>query len=441
MAGSPFQIADIPELRRRLLYTLGMLAVYRLGSFIPTPGINAVVLRDFFERAQGTLFGIFNLFSGGALERFSIFALGVMPYITSSIIMQILTMAIPALERLQKEGELGRRRITSYTRYLTIGLSFFQSFMLAITLEKAQGLGGELVVAHPGWSFRLLTAITLTGGTASLMWIGEQMTERGIGNGISMIIYAGIVVRIPSALANTIEFLRTGELSLFLLIFALALMAGVIILIVFMESSFRRIPVQYARRVVGRRVYGGQSTHLPLKVNTAGVIPPIFASSLLAFPFTILSFYEANWAKTLSQFITPGRLFYEVLNFVLIIFFAYFYTAILYNPVDLADNLKRWGGFIPGIRPGSATSEFIDRVLARITLVGALYVGAICVLPSFFIGSLHLPFYFGGTALLIAVGVAMDTMQQIETHLISRRYQGLLSQGAGSRTRIRGRRG
>jgi len=441
MAGSPFQIADIPELRRRLLYTLGMLAVYRLGSFIPTPGINAVVLRDFFERAQGTLFGIFNLFSGGALERFSIFALGVMPYITSSIIMQILTMAIPALERLQKEGELGRRKITAYTRYLTIGLSFFQSFMLAITLEKAQGLGGELVVAHPGWSFRLLTAITLTGGTASLMWIGEQMTERGIGNGISMIIYAGIVVRIPSALANTIEFLRTGELSLFLLIFALALMAGVIILIVFMESSFRRIPVQYARRVVGRRVYGGQSTHLPLKVNTAGVIPPIFASSLLAFPFTILSFYEANWAKTLSQFITPGRLFYEVLYFVLIIFFAYFYTAILYNPVDLADNLKRWGGFIPGIRPGSATSEFIDRVLARITLVGALYVAAICVLPSFFIGSLHLPFYFGGTALLIAVGVAMDTMQQIETHLISRRYQGLLSQGAGSRTRIRGRRG
>lgn len=441
MAFAPLQLADIPELRKRLLYTLGMLAVYRLGSFIPTPGINAGVLKDFFERAQGTLFGIFNLFSGGALERFSIFALGVMPYITASIIMQILTMALPALERLQKEGELGRRKITEYTRYLAVGLSFFQSLMLAITLEKAQGLGGELVVSHPGWGFRLLTAVTLTGGTAALMWIGEQMTERGIGNGISMIIYAGIVVRIPAALANTLEFLRTGELSLFVLIFVLAIMAGVILFIVFMESSFRKIPVQYARRVVGRKVYGGQSTHLPLKVNTAGVIPPIFASSLLAFPFTILSFYEAEWAKSVSQYITPGRWIYETLYFALIIFFAYFYTAILYNPVDLSDNLKRWGGFIPGIRPGSATSDFIDRVLARITLVGALYVGVICVLPSLFIGSFHLPFYFGGTALLIAVGVAMDTMQQIEAHLLSRRYQGLLSGATSTRSRIRGRRG
>lgn len=441
MAVSPFNITDIPELRKRILFTLGMLAVYRLGSFIPTPGINAQVLRDFFERTQGTLFGIFNLFSGGALERFSIFALGVMPYITASIILQVLTMAIPALERLQKEGEFGRRKITAYTRYLTIGLAFFQSFMLAITLEKAQGLAGELVVDQPGWSFRFLTALTLTGGTAALMWIGEQMTERGIGNGISMIIYAGIVVRIPAALGNTLEFLRTGELQLFYLIFALAAMAGIVILIVFMESSFRRIPVQYARRVMGRRVYGGQSTHLPLKVNTAGVIPPIFASSLLAFPFTILSFYEADWAKVVTQFLTPGRWVYEVLYFALIIFFAYFYTAILYNPIDLSDNLKRWGGFIPGIRPGTATSDFIDRVLARITLVGALYVGVICILPSFFSGGLHLPFYFGGTALLIAVGVAMDTMQQIEAHLLSRRYQGLLSSGTGTRSRIRSRRG
>jgi len=436
MAVTPLQIGDIPELRRRILYTLGMLALYRLGSFIPTPGVEARVLAEFFQQTQQTLFGLFNLFSGGALERFSIFALGIMPYITASIILQVLTMTIPQLEKLKKEGEMGRRKLTEYTRYLTIGLCFFQSFMLATSLEKVQGPTGDLVVSQPGWGFRFLTAVTLTGGTAALMWIGEQMTEKGIGNGVSMLIYAGIVVGIPRALGNTFEFLRSGELTLFLLLFVLFLMVVTVLFIVFMESSFRRIPVEYARRVVGRKVLGGQTTYLPLKVNTAGVIPPIFASALLLMPMTLLSFTGVDWLKAINSYLAPGSFVHDLLYFVLIIFFAYFYTGVLYNPQDLAENLKKWGGHIPGIRPGTATSQYIDSILVRITLVGAVYVALICILPSIFIQRFHTPFYFGGTSLLIAVGVAMDTMSQVETHLISRRYQGLLGEG----TRIRGRR-
>jgi len=435
--GSGANVAAIPELRKRILFVLAMLAVYRLGSFVPTPGINAAALSDFFARSQGTLFGMFNMFSGGSLERFSIFALGIMPYISASIIMQLMTYAIPTLEQLKKEGELGRKKITSYTRYLTIALSLGQSVAIALTLESTQGPAGELVVANPGWSFRLMTMITLTTGTAFLMWLGEQMTERGIGNGISLIIYAGIIVALPSAIVNTVEFLRTGELSGFGFLFILALMAGVLYFIVFMETSFRKIPIQYARRVSGRRVYGGQSTHLPLKVNTAGVIPPIFASSLLMFPMTITNFSEAGWATQLEAVFNPTSFWYNVVYYVLILGFAYFYTAVQFNPVDVADNLKRWGGYVPGIRPGRATADYIDKILGRLTFIGGNYVAAVCVLPTILIVEFNVPFFFGGTALLIVVGVAMDTMQQIETQVISHRYEGLMGSG---RNRLRSRR-
>lgn len=437
--GAGAQIASIPELRNRLLFTMGMLAVYRLGCFIPTPGINAGALAEFFSRSSGTLFGMFNLFSGGALERFSIFALGIMPYITASIILQLMTYSVPKLEQLKKEGELGRRKIAQYTRYGTILLSIVQAMFIATALEKTQGPNGALVVANPGWSFRIMTALTLTTGTAFLMWLGEQMTERGIGNGISLIIYGGIVVALPSAVTNTIEFLRTGELTLFVLLLVIALMAFVLWAIVFMETSFRKIPIQYAKRVTGRKVYGGQSSHLPIKVNTAGVIPPIFASSLLMFPLTIANFYEGDLARVLQEWFQPGAITYNVVYFVLILGFAYFYTAVQFNPEDVADNLKRWGGYVPGIRPGRPTAEYIDTILMRLTLIGGLYVALICVMPAILIGFVNLPFFFGGTGLLIVVGVAMDTMQQIETHLISRRYEGLMSSG-GRAQRIRGRR-
>jgi len=422
-------IARVPELKRRILMTGLLLVVYRIGIHIPTPGINNVALKAVFESQAGTLFGLIDMFSGGALQRFSIFTLGIMPYISSSIILQLLTVVIPQLEKLSKEGELGRRKITQYTRYGTIVLSVIQGMGIAVGLESVTSGGAGSVVYSPGWAFRFMTVLTLTSGTAFLMWLGEQITERGIGNGISLIIFAGIVARFPSGLVRTVTLVRTGEMNIFSGLFLLALMIAVIGVIIYFERAHRRIPVQYARRIVGRRVYGGQSTHLPLKVNTAGVIPPIFASSILLFPATIASFINHPVTKTVSDALTPGSFAYEFLYVAFIIFFCYFYTAVTFNPVDVAENMKKYGGFVPGIRPGKKTAEYIDKILTRITLGGALYVAVICVLPSILIARFNVPFYFGGTGLLIVVGVAMDTIQQIESHLITRHYEGFLKKG------------
>lgn len=424
----------IPELRRRLLFTAAMLAVYRIGVAVPTPGIDGQALSAFFDAASSTLFGWVNLFSGGALERFSIFALGIMPYISVAIILDLLKIGWPYLDELYKEGEAGRRKISQYTRYGTVGLALVQGWMIAYSLQSIQAPGGGSVVYHPGISFILLTIITVTAGTIFVMWIGEQITERGIGNGISLIIMAGIVARLPSALGTTAQFVREGEMSIFTLILILIVAVGVTGGIVYVETGQRRIPIQYARRVVGRRVYGGQSSHLPLKVNTSGVIPPIFASSILVFPATVATFVPA--LKDWAAYLTPGGMIYNAVYVGLIIFFCYFYTAVTFNPVDVADNLKKYGGFIPGIRPGRFTAEYIDRVLSRITLGGALYVSAVCVLPTLLIQRFNVPFYFGGTALLIVVGVALDTVAQIETHLLTRNYEGFMRRG-----RIKSRRG
>ena len=423
----------IPELRRRLLFTAAMLVVYRVGVAIPTPGIDGQALASFFDAASSTLFGWVNLFSGGALERFSIFALGIMPYISVAIILDLLKIGWPYLDELYKEGEAGRRKIAQYTRYGTVGLALVQGTMIAYSLERIQAPGGGTVVYNPGLGFIAMTVITVTAGTMFVMWIGEQITERGVGNGISLIIMSGIIARLPSAIGTTVQFVREGEMSIFLLILILALAFGVMAVIVFVESGQRRIPVQYARRVVGRRVYGGQASHLPLKVNTSGVIPPIFASSILIFPATIATVVPA--LKWLAAYITPGSLIYNVVYVALIIFFCYFYTAVTFNPVDVADNLKKYGGFIPGIRPGRHTAAYIDRVLSRITLGGAIYVNAVCVLPTILIARFNVPFYFGGTALLIVVGVALDTVAQIETHLLSRNYESFMKRKGGGRGR------
>jgi preprotein translocase subunit SecY len=428
--------AKISDLRRRLVFTFLMLGVYRAGVAIPTPGIDGKALADFFQQASSTVFGLVNLFSGGALERFSIFALGIMPYISASIILQLLTVVVPALERLSKEGEAGRRKITQYTRYGTIGLSLLQGFFISVGLEQIQAPSGSSIVFTPGWGFRFMTVITLTSGTAFIMWLGEQITERGVGNGISLIIFAGIVASLPSAVTSTTEFVREGELSIFVVILILLTMVATIAAVIFMERGHRRIPVQYAKRVVGRRVYGGQSSHLPLKLNTAGVIPPIFASSVLIFPATIASFADHPWAQTVAAMLDPGSFIYNFSYVAMIIFFCYFYTAVVFNPVDVADNMKKYGGFIPGIRPGQRTAEYIDRVLSRVTLSGAIYIALVCLLPTLLISSFNVPFYFGGTALLIVVGVALDTVAQIETQLLMRNYEGFMKRG-----RIRGRRG
>lgn len=424
----------IPELRRRLWFTAWMLVIYRVGVAVPTPGINGSALASFFNAAASTLFGWVNLFSGGALERFSVFALGIMPYISVAIILDLLKVAWPYLDELYKEGEAGRRKISQYTRYGTVALSIVQGLMIAISLEHIRAPGGGSVVYSPGWKFRIITVLTVTAGAMFVMWIGEQITERGIGNGISLVIMAGIVARLPSALTTTFQFVRQGEMSLFVLILVLTIAIGVTALIVWVETGQRRIPVQYARRVVGRRVYGGQSSHLPLKVNTSGVIPPIFASSILVFPATVATFIPS--AKHWSSFLTPGGWVYNVIYVALIVFFCYFYTAVTFNPVDVADNLKKYGGFIPGIRPGRFTAEYIDRVLSRITLGGAVYVSAVCILPTLLIQRFNVPFYFGGTALLIVVGVALDTVAQMETHLLTRNYEGFMRRG-----RVKARRG
>jgi preprotein translocase subunit SecY len=426
--------SHIPELRRRLFFTAMMLAVYRIGVAVPTPGIDGQALASFFDAASGTMFGWVNLFSGGALERFSVFALGIMPYITVAIIIDLLKVASPYIDELYKEGEAGRRKITQYTRYATVGLSILQGSMIALGLEKIQAPGGGSVVYSPGASFIAMTVITVTAGAMFVMWIGEQITERGIGNGISLVIMAGIVARLPSALTTTAQFLREGEMSIFTFIFILAIAVGVTGGIVYIETAQRRIPIQYARRVVGRRVYGGQSSHLPLKINTSGVIPPIFASSILVFPATVAQFLPS--LKNYAGYLMPGGLTYDLVYVVLIVFFCYFYTAVTFNPVDVADNLKKYGGFIPGIRPGRYTAEYIDRVLSRITLGGAIYVSAVCILPTILIARFNVPFYFGGTALLIVVGVALDTVAQIETHLLTRNYEGFMRRG-----RVKSRKG
>jgi preprotein translocase subunit SecY len=454
-----FAVAD---LRNRVLFTLGMLAVYRIGNFIPTPGVNSEALRILAEQAQNTLFGMYDMFTGGSLSRVTIFALGVMPYISSSIILQLLTVVWPYLERLSKEGELGRRKITQYTRYLTLVLAAVQSLGIAIFLERQTEIAGGLpLVYDPGWSFRFGCMLTLTTGSMFIMWLGEQITERGIGNGMSLIIFAGIVVNFPRAVIATIDQLNTGQIGLLTMAILVVLMVGVVAAIIYVERGHRRITVQYAKRVVGRRQYGGSSTHIPLKVNTGGVIPVIFASSILTFPQTFAGLATpGTWMDSAIRQVSYGMPLYNLLYVVGIIFFAYFYTAIIFNPDDVSENMRKYGGFIPGIRPGKRTAEYIDAILARITLVGAIYLALVAILPEFlltgfktgpipFIGptleanlpsfvtnGLGVTFFFGGTSLLIVVGVAMDTVNQVESQLIMRHYDGFMK-----KTRIRGRRG
>jgi preprotein translocase subunit SecY len=428
-------IVRIPELRQRILFTFGMLAVYRIGCVIVTPGINPQVIQDFFQEMAGTVFGLFNLFSGGALEQLSIFSLGIMPYISATIIFQLLTVVIPQLEALKKEGEQGQKKINQWSRYATVVLASFQSLLIALALEGGQF--GTGAVISPGWGFRLSTMITLTCGTAFIMWLGEQVTERGIGNGISLIIFSGIIVRIPSGFSQMADLIRTDQLTPLTALFFGALVLAVIGGVVFVERGQRRIPIQHARRAVGRRTTQGGMSYFPLRVNTAGVIPPIFASSLLMLPLTIRQFSTSPAIQVfIDDFLNPGGMLYNFIYVVLIVFFAYFYTAIIINPVDVSENIKRFGGYIPGVRPGKKTAEYIDHVLSRLTFVGAVYVAAICVLPVILSSRFNVPFYFGGTAVLICVGVALDTVSQIESHLVSRQYEGLVKGG-----RVRGRLG
>ena len=425
-------IFKVEELKKRIFFTLALLTVYRIGCHVPTPGINGEELSKFLTQQAGSFMNFFDMFSGGALSRVTIFALGIMPYISASIIMQLLTVVIPAIGKLAKEGEHGRKVITKYTRYGTVVISAIQSFGIAAGLES---MSHGAFVQNPGWSFRLVTMITLTSGTAFIMWLGEQITERGIGNGISLIIFAGIVARFPNAILSTVRLVQAGELSLFFVLFLVVMMVGVIAGIVLLERGQRKIPVQYAKRVVGRKVYGGQSTHLPLKINTAGVIPPIFASSIIMFPATVAGFIPVPWVQSMAKQLAPGTIVYTLLYVSMIFFFAYFYTAIVFNPVDIADNLKKYGGFVPGIRPGQKTSEYLYRVLSRLTFVGAIYLAIVCVIPEILITKFRVPFYFGGTSLLIAVGVALDTVSQVESHLVTRSYEGFLKKG-----RLKGRR-
>ena len=454
-------IFAIPDLRNRLIFTFALLAVYRIGAFIPIPGIDPVAIKEFTTAAEGTVLGFLNLFSGGALGRMTIFALGIMPYISASIILQLLTVVWPYLEKLSKEGELGRRKITQYTRYGTVVLSVIQGMGISFFLERTTAPGGAPLVPEDlqGWGFRLLTVLTLTTGTAFVMWLGEQITERGIGNGISLIIFAGIVVGLPGAIVSTITDVRTGSLSIITIAILVVFMVGVVAAIVYMERAQRRIPIQYAKRVVGRRVYGGQSTYLPLRLNTGGVIPVIFAASIMSFPQTLGQMIDNRWLQKIVEALNYGEPLYNLIYFLSIVFFCYFYTSIIFNPEDTAENMRKYGGFIPGIRPGKRTAEFVDRILTRITLVGALYLALVAILPQILISGfkvatipmigptldaflprwftegLGIKFFFGGTSLLIVVGVAMDTVQQIESQLVMRHYDGFMRRG-----RIRGRR-
>jgi len=452
-------IFTVSDLRNRVLYTLGLLAVYRVGHHITIPGVDNNAVLQFADQLKNTMFGLYDMFSGGGLSKMTIFSLGIMPYISASIILQLLTVVWPYLEKLSKEGELGRRKITQYTRYGTILLSIVQAAGIAIFLEKNTAPGGYHLVINPGWGFRLMTMLTLTTGTCFVMWLGEQITERGVGNGMSLIIFAGIVVGFPRAVIQMVDQMRTGQIGLLRILFLLVLMVAVVAAIIFVERGHRRVTVQYAKRVVGRRMYGGSSTHIPLKVNTAGVIPVIFASSILAFPATIAQAFPGRLSEALTTQLNFGMPLYNLLYVAGIIFFTYFYTAIVFNPDDVAENMRKYGGFVPGIRPGKRTAEYIDSILARITLAGAVYLALIALLPNFlitgfrvapipFIGDwldtalpkfitegMNVPFYFGGTSLLIVVGVAMDTVQQVESQLIMRHYDGFMK-----KTRIRGRR-
>jgi len=454
-------IFTVSDLRNRVLFTLGLLAVFRVGHVIPTPGIDPTALTAFADQlARNSMFALYDMFSGNNLSKVTIFALGIMPYISASIILQLLTVVWPYLEKLSKEGELGRRKITQYTRYGTILLSLVQSLGIAYFLERNSTIaGGFRLVPNPGWGFRAMTMLTLTTGTTFIMWLGEQITERGVGNGMSLIIYAGIVVNFPRALLSTVQQMQTGQMGLIRILILVVLMAFVVAAIVFVERGHRRVTVQYAKRVVGRRMYGGSSTHIPLKVNTGGVIPVIFASSILAFPATIASAFKGGWVETLTTQLGLGMPLYNLLYVLGIIFFTYFYTAIIFNPDDVAENMRKYGGFVPGIRPGKRTAEYIDTILTRITLAGAIYLAIIALLPQFllngfkvapipFIGEwldanlpqfitqgMNVSFFFGGTSLLIVVGVAMDTVQQVESQLIMRHYDGFMK-----KTRIRGRR-
>ena len=434
-------IGKVPELRKRIMFTLALLAVYRIGVFVTTPGVNRVEMQNLIASGgQGSFLGMFNMFSGGALEQLSIFALGIMPYISASIILQLLTVVIPKLDQLNKEGEQGRRKINQYTRYGTILLSVVQSFFIATWLEgmgRGGGSGfGATIVDDPGWTFRLMTVLTLTTGTAFIMWLGEQITERGIGNGISLIIFAGIVAAMPDAVTQLSAKSSAGEYDLFILLLLLIIVIGTIATICYFERAHRRIPVQYTKRMVGRKMYGGTQTHLPLKINVSGVIPPIFASSLLMFPAQLANMVSSPWMQNISNALQPNDWRYNVVYVGLIVFFTFFYTAVTFNPVDVAENLKKGGGFVPGIRPGKKTAEYLDRVLTRITSAGAVYLSAVCVLPALLQSKFQVPFYFGGTGLLIVVGVALDTVQQMESHLITRNYDGFTGPKG---PRIRGR--
>jgi len=427
-------LTKIPELRRRILFTIGMLAIYRVGCHIPVPGINTQNLSRFFESNQNTLFGMLNMFSGKALENASIFALGIMPYISASIIFQLLTAVSPHLNQLSKEGEMGRRKINQYTRYATVFLAMFQGFGIASALMGAEEAG---FVFLGGTQFKILSVITLAAGTAFIMWLGEQITERGIGNGTSLIIFAGISAGIPLAGQQTLQLVRDGQLSPLLLVLLIVFMVVIVGVIIFLEQGQRRVPIQYAKRQVGRRLYGGQSTHLPLKINSSGVIPPIFASSLLMAPLTIIAFLPQNpVSDALRDAINRGGTVYYTMYVSLIIFFAFFYTAVVFNTEDVAENLKKHGGYVPGIRPGKNTAEYFDRVLARITFGGAIYLALICLLPDFLITRFKVSFFFGGTTLLILVGVALDTVSQIQTFLLTRDYEGFMKNA-----KLRGRRG
>ena len=454
-----FNVFNVPDLRKRVLFTFLVLAVYRLGAHIPTPGVDPQAINEFFKASAGSIFGFLDIFSGGALRRLSVFALGIMPYISSSIILQLLTVVWPYLEKLSKEGEMGRKKITQYTRYGTVLLSFIQASGIALWLEKQAAPGGAPLVPHPGWAFLLMTILTLTTGTIFIMWLGEQITERGIGNGISLIIFAGIVAGLPQAIFGLFQQIRNQTISVLTLLFVLVFMFAITALIVFVERAQRRIPVQYAKRVVGRRIYGGQNTYLPLRVNTGGVIPIIFAISILSLPSYLAQISGADWMKRAATSLSMGHPFYILLYAAGILFFCYFYTSIVFNPTDTADNMRKYGGFIPGIRPGKKTADYIDTVLSRITIVGALYLAFVALLPDFLNSGIKvqgipgigpwldaaLPrfatqgfgfnFYFGGTSLLIVVGVAMDTVQQVESKLVEHHYTGFLK-----KSRIRGRR-
>ena len=437
MAEGFTNVGKIPELRKRIFYSIGMLAVYRIGVYIMVPGVNRERMVEYMQNAATGFLGLFNMFSGGAIEQLSIFALGIMPYISASIILQLLTVVVPTLEQLNKEGEQGRKKINQYTRYGTVVLTALQAYGIAAGLEGMTASGGQGVVLAGGMFFKASTVITLVGGTIFLMWLGEQITARGVGNGISLIIFAGIVAQLPSAIASTLELGRTGALNTLFILFLIVLVIGTITFIVFIERAQRRIVVQYPKRQVGQKMFGGESTHMPLKLNTAGVIPPIFASSLLLLPVTVASFSAQGgpeWLTTVTSLLGRGQPLYMAMYIGGIVFFCFFYTAIVFNPADTADNLKKYGGFIPGIRPGKRTAEYLDYVLTRLTVVGAGYLALVCLLPEILMSQYAVPFYFGGTSLLIVVSVTMDTVSQIQSHLLAHQYEGLIK-----KSKLRGR--